>query len=321
MANNSTIYVGVALACFALFIAYIWFESREDDGEGQKVFSPHKMGLTLKNVFGMCLPDSLLSYIAHLLISCGTVGTSCLDNIRADEAIREVKRRARLAASESTKHSSKKKKKKKTKTREETQFEALSSDEDIELGEESNHSSNHSSGSNDRDKNLTHGLTTSTAEYPSHRLQSPHRGKVTTEARVSNSGMDVIMNTEPPLTLPPVHHPPPALPQQPYPSPLTTKNNDLDDILRRKLHDQEEEEDDDDDEEEEEEEELNVSLSSGLTSSSGRMRLNLSLGRGNTSLLSLDQLVAKELIEAHIAFEDDFAQHNSGKGDSQTSSY
>mmetsp|Transcript_19934 Transcript_19934/g.28651 ORF Transcript_19934/g.28651 Transcript_19934/m.28651 type:complete len:267 (-) Transcript_19934:59-859(-) len=130
---NATV-VSVVCGILFLLIVYLWFESREDDGEGNKVFSPQKLGLALKNMFGLCLPDTILLYFARICICCGYVGNSCMEHIHAEEEIRETKRMARLAATLSRKVESSKKKKKKSKRKEESDFEALPDEDDIEIG-------------------------------------------------------------------------------------------------------------------------------------------------------------------------------------------
>jgi hypothetical protein len=143
MSTTSTTLVSVGLGVLVLFIIFLWIESREDNGEGKKVFSAEKLGATLKTAFGICLPDSFLLFFAKIFICCGYVGNSCMEHVHADEEIRETKRLARIAANLSRKSgSSTKKKPKKSKSRrDETDFEALADDDDdIESGGGSDHS-------------------------------------------------------------------------------------------------------------------------------------------------------------------------------------
>jgi hypothetical protein len=131
----STTIISIILGLLLLLFVYLWFESREEDSEGNKVFNPQKLGIILRNLFGYCFPDAILTFFASLCICCGYVGNSCLDQINADEERRETKRMARLAANLTKKSKSKKKKVKSMKS--DHDFSALSSSEDeldLELG-------------------------------------------------------------------------------------------------------------------------------------------------------------------------------------------
>ena len=133
MSKLSTTFISVGLGVFFLFVIYLVIESREDNGEGKRVFSPEKLGLTLKNAFSICLPDSVLLYFAKLFICCGYVGNSCMEHVHADEEIRETKRLARIAANLSKKSGISSKKKKSKSRRDEADFEQLPDEEDIDL--------------------------------------------------------------------------------------------------------------------------------------------------------------------------------------------
>lgn len=143
MSTTSTTIFSVGLGIFVLFVIFLWIESREDDGEGRKVFSAEKLGATLKMSFGVCLPDSFLLFFAKIFICCGYVGNSCMEHVHADEEIRETKRLARIAANLSRKSGSSTKKKKKSKSRkDETDFEALADDDDDDIESASGESRN-----------------------------------------------------------------------------------------------------------------------------------------------------------------------------------
>ena len=135
MSTTSTTLISVGVGVLLLFIIFLAIESREDNGEGKKVFSPEKLGLTLKTTFSICLPDSVLIYFAKIFICCGYVGNSCMEHVHADEEIRETKRLARIAANLSKKSGISSKKKKKSKSRmDDADFEQLPDEDDIESG-------------------------------------------------------------------------------------------------------------------------------------------------------------------------------------------
>lgn len=116
MDTNSSVGLAVGLFFF-LFIAYLYLESRESDARGVKQFSPQKLGKVLKKTFALCLPDCILLQFANMLICCGFVGNSCMENIHSDEDVREAKKMARLAATLGKSSKSSKSSKKKSKHR------------------------------------------------------------------------------------------------------------------------------------------------------------------------------------------------------------
>jgi hypothetical protein len=143
----STTIISIIFGLLLLLIVYLWFEAREEDSEGNKNFSPQKLGIILRNLFGYCCPDGLLIFFASLCICCGYVGNSCLDQINADEERRETKRMARLAANLTKKSKQKKKRVNQKSLRTEHDFAALSSSEDEIDDLESGHGGGGSSGS------------------------------------------------------------------------------------------------------------------------------------------------------------------------------
>ena len=164
--------ISIFFGALLLLSIYLWFEAREEDGEGEKVFSPQKLGIILRNMFGYCCPDAISMFVANLCICCGYVGNSCLDQIQADEEIRETKRLARLAANLSKK--STKQKKKKPKTRKvDHDFEAISSSEDefdLEAGSSDSVGSS-GSGRKEKTRPLKPTSQKSPISYPSHSVR------------------------------------------------------------------------------------------------------------------------------------------------------
>jgi hypothetical protein len=167
-----TTLISVFFGALFLLTIYLWFEAREEDAEGNKVFSPQKLGIILRNMFGYCCPDAILIFVSNICICCGFVGNSCLDQIQADEEIRETKRLARLAANLSKK--STKPKKKKPKSRKvEHDFEAISSSEDefdLEAGSSDSVGSN-GSGRKERSRPMKLTSQKSPINYPSHSVR------------------------------------------------------------------------------------------------------------------------------------------------------
>lgn len=172
--GGMTTIISILFGILFLFIIYILFEAREEDGDGNRIFSPQKLGIMLKNIFGTCCPDAILIFFANLCICCGYVGNSCLDQIQADEEIRETKRLARLAANLSKKAKQKKKKQKAHKI--DHDFEAISSSEDepdLEIG--SSHSAE-SNGSGRREKSRPIKTNQkSPIAYPTHSARTPNQ--------------------------------------------------------------------------------------------------------------------------------------------------
>ena len=81
-----------AIAC--LILLFFWYDSRDETRDGNKVFNPLKFSQKLKNV--CCLPESCQSSIAKCFIQLGNVGSTYLDVLQEDEAIRETRTLERL---------------------------------------------------------------------------------------------------------------------------------------------------------------------------------------------------------------------------------
>lgn len=72
-----------------LVLAYLWYDSREETEDGSMVFNPMKFSQKVKTV--CCLPESCQASIAKCFILLGVIGSSYLEVLQEDEAIRETR--------------------------------------------------------------------------------------------------------------------------------------------------------------------------------------------------------------------------------------
>lgn len=131
MTDNIVLMIVIVISCASFFsIGYIYYESREEDENGNVFFSTTRCGVIIKRIFGTCLPNSILLCFANALIACGEVGSSCMESVKIESDLEEKKRAARVAASLSKLS---KKKKKTIKTQKNEEFESLEDNDDVEM--------------------------------------------------------------------------------------------------------------------------------------------------------------------------------------------
>jgi hypothetical protein len=79
----------VILIITALVLAFLWYDSREEMEDGYKVFNPMKFSKKLKNI--CCFPESCQSSMSKCFILLGVIGSSYLEVLQEDEAVRETR--------------------------------------------------------------------------------------------------------------------------------------------------------------------------------------------------------------------------------------
>lgn len=77
----------IGIACLVLM--FLWYDSREEAEDGNKIMNHLKFSQKLKNL--CCLPESCQSSIAKCFIELGIIGSTYLEVLQEDEAIRETR--------------------------------------------------------------------------------------------------------------------------------------------------------------------------------------------------------------------------------------
>lgn len=73
----------------SLVLAFLWYESRDEMEDGNKVFNPMKFSQKIKNL--CCFPESCQSSAAKCCIVLGVIGSSYLEVLQEEEAVRETR--------------------------------------------------------------------------------------------------------------------------------------------------------------------------------------------------------------------------------------
>lgn len=73
----------------ALLLVFFWYDSREEMEDGRKVFNPMTFSKKLKNV--CCFPESCQSSVSKCFIMLGVIGSSYLEVLQEEEAVRETR--------------------------------------------------------------------------------------------------------------------------------------------------------------------------------------------------------------------------------------
>ena len=79
----------ILLLVLSVVLFYLWYESRDELPNGNKKFNPMTFSNKLKNIY--CIPESCQSSIAKCFIKLGEVGSSYVEVLQEDEAIRETR--------------------------------------------------------------------------------------------------------------------------------------------------------------------------------------------------------------------------------------
>lgn len=105
----------ILMLLVALVLAFLWYDSREEMEDGNKSFNPMKFSQKLNNIC-CCFPESCQSSLAKCFILMGVIGSSYLEVLQEEEAIRETRTLEKLMEARKIEKEHKKKSKRSRKS-------------------------------------------------------------------------------------------------------------------------------------------------------------------------------------------------------------